>query len=48
MSPHDDEHSSKRLHILSANEIVALYGLPKFTTEEQAHFFSLFIWPGIR
>ena len=41
MSPHNDDDSSKRLHVLSANEIAALYDLPKFTAEEQAHFFSL-------
>ena len=41
MFPHDDEQSSKRLHILSANEIAALYEPPRFTVEEQAQFFSL-------
>ena len=41
MSPHNDEDSSRRLHILSANEVASLYCLPRFTAEDQARFFSL-------
>jgi len=41
MAPHNVEGSSKRLHIIGANEVAAIYDLPKFTAEDQAHFFSL-------
>ncbi len=41
MAPHNVEDSSKRLHIISANEVAVIYDLPKFTAEDQAHFFSL-------
>jgi TnpA family transposase len=32
---------SRRLHILSASEVEALYGRSQFTDEERAHFFAL-------
>ena len=41
MTSHSVEGSSKRLHIIGANEIAAIYDLPRFSTEDQAHFFSL-------
>ncbi len=41
MAPYNAEDGSKRLHIISANEVAAIYDLPRFTAEDQAHFFSL-------
>jgi hypothetical protein len=41
MTPQNDKSGSKRLHIIDANEIAAIYDLPGFSTEDQAHFFSL-------
>ena len=41
MTPQNDKGGSKRLHIIGANEIAAIYDLPRFSTEDQAHFFSL-------
>ncbi len=41
MTSHNIKDSYKRLHIISANEVAALYDLPGFTSEDQAHFFSL-------
>lgn len=35
------EPSSRRLHILSASEVAALYGRPHFSNEERAHYFAL-------
>lgn len=37
----DFESSSKRIYILSPEEFQALYGLPKFTEQERAIYFSL-------
>ena len=37
----DTNEPSRRLHILSASEIEALYGRPQFTDEERVHFFAL-------
>ena len=37
----DTNTPSRRLHILSASEVEALYGRPQFTDEERAHFFTL-------
>ncbi len=41
MAPDNAEDGSKRLHIISATEVAAMYGLPGFTSEDQARFFSL-------
>jgi len=41
MIPQNDEGGSKRLHIIGANEIAAIYDIPRFSAEDQAHFFSL-------
>jgi hypothetical protein len=41
MTPQNDKGGSKRLHIIGANEIAAIYDLPRFSTEDQSHFFSL-------
>ncbi len=37
----DTNPPSRRLHILSASEVEALYGRPQFSDEERAHFFTL-------
>ena len=37
----NDDRQSKRLHILPAAEVAALYGLPQFTAEDQPRYFSL-------
>ena len=39
MIPQNDEGGSKRLHIIGANEIAAIYDIPRFSAEDQAHFF---------
>ena len=41
MTPQNDEGGSKRLHIIGANEIASIYDLPRFSAEDQSHFFSL-------
>ena len=41
MAPQNDKGGSKRLHIIGANEIAAIYDLPRFSTEDQSLFFSL-------
>jgi len=41
MDLYNAEDGSKRFHSISANEIAAIYDLPRFTAEDQAHFFSL-------
>ena len=41
MTPHNVEGSSKRLHIIGANEVAAIYDIPGFTAEDQVRFFSL-------
>jgi len=42
MSQQQDINTSpKRLYILSASEVEALYGRPQFTDEERTHFFTL-------
>ena len=41
MDPHTTKENSKRLHIIGANEIAAIYDLPRFSAEDQAHYFSL-------
>jgi len=40
MAPYNAEDGSKRLHIINANEVAVIYDLPKFTSEDQARFFS--------
>lgn len=37
----NDDRQSKRLHILPAAEVAALYSLPQFTAEDQTRYFSL-------
>jgi len=41
MDPHTAKENPKRLHIIGANEVAAIYDLPRFNTEDQANFFSL-------
>ena len=41
MASHNIKDSYKRLYIISVNEVAAIYDLPGFTAEDQAHFFSL-------
>jgi len=41
MDSRTTKENSKRLHIIGANEVAAIYDLPRFTTEDQANFFSL-------
>ena len=41
MDSHNTKENSKRLHIIGANEVVAIFDLPWFTTEDQANYFSL-------
>jgi len=41
MDSHTTKENSKRLHVIGANEVAAIYDLPRFTTEDQANFFSL-------
>jgi len=41
MTSHNIKNSYKRLYIISVNEVAAIYDLPGFTAEDQAHFFSL-------
>jgi len=42
MSQQQDTNApSRRLHILSASEVEALYGRPQFTDEDRSHFFAL-------
>jgi TnpA family transposase len=41
MTPQNDEGGSKRLYIIGANEIASIYDLPRFSAEDQSHFFSL-------
>jgi len=40
-APDNNDEKSKRLHILTVAEVDAIYGLPQFTAEDRAHFFSL-------
>lgn len=40
-APDSDDERSKRLNILTAAEVAAIYSLPQFTVEDRAHFFSL-------
>jgi len=39
MTPQNDKGGSKRLHIIGYNEIAAIYDIPRFSAEDQAHFF---------
>jgi hypothetical protein len=40
-TPNNDDEKSKRLHILTAAEVAAIYSRPQFTAEDRAHYFSL-------